>query len=409
MNANGRLFLRVGRDILETKTPIALKAGDQLKLLVKSLGETTVLKILTTDDSPNAAAQSLKGFIARQQDLAQLLQLNRNIFDNSLVPKILKQQLIELNQILPTAEQATQAKTLKKIIQNSGVFLESRLYRQQTEQYNALTLDIKSQLLKISAQLQNIVPELTAKPQLTTLNNIQSETGTLVQQFIKAELNPVQFTALLTNQLSNKQIELILQALNLSEITLLPKELLASFTPLLNHIQQHARPRQLLDNLSSLLKTMGLLQELKTDVDGALAKITSQQLTTLTREADSLLYLLCDLIIKDEDENHLIQLRLQQENSTKEQNDSNWSVTLNFNFKELGPVEARLHLTGNDISTVFRAERETTADNISNQIELLDTAFRNIGFDSINLDITQGSITQPRDLPENVHILDEIA
>jgi len=46
---------------------------------------------------------------------------------------------------------------------------------------------------------------------------------------------------------------------------------------------------------------------------------------------------------------------------------------------------------------------------ISEQISLLDTALRGIGFDVVNLDVTHGSIIRSRDLPNNVHILDEIA
>lgn len=409
VTANGRLLMRMGQYVLETKTPISLQAGDHLKLLVKSSGDPPVLKILTTADLHQTAAQNLKSFIARQQDLTQLLKLNGNIFENPAIPKTLKQQLVQLNQILPGVEQAIQAQALKTMIQNSGIFLEAKLYNQKHSQQQTLNQDIKSQLLKIGAQLQSLVPELTAKPPVSTLDNIQTITAALVKQFVEGKINLVQFSVLLTNRLSDNQIGLILQALNSADKTLLPKELLAGFTVLLNYIQQQARPQQLLDNLSTLLKTLGLLQELKIDIDGVLAKITSQQLTTLTRDEDGPLVLLFDLILKDKSENHLIQFRLEQENPADEGNDTNWVIDINFSFTELGPVQARVHLTDNNISTMFRAENESTVKTISKQISLLDTAFRSIGFDVVSLDVTHGSITRPRDLPKNVHILDEIA
>lgn len=419
VNARDNVLFRIGQSFLEAKTPVALKAGDAFKLLVKSLGERPVLTIQRTASPPLIAAQNLKSFIGRQQDLSSLLQLSQKIIESSSTPKILKQQLIDLNQKLPSVEQATQAKTLEKLIQNSGIFLESKLKHLQKDtllhntrahnalQQNALQQDVKSQLLRISAQLQNDLPELAVKS--STTRNIQTGIDPLVKQFIKGEISLTQLSTLLTIHLPKKHSQLIQQVLTTADISLLPKELKNSFTILLNHLQLQDNPKQIQNNLSSQLKTMELLQDLKAGVDGALAKISSQQLTTLTRETDSLLLLLFDIVLKDKTDNHLIQFRLEQEKLTKDQNLSSWTVALNFNFKELGPIQARLYLSDNHISTVFRAEQENTAKNISKQINLLDTAFRRIGFDEINLDVSQGDISKPRDIPNNVHILDEKA
>lgn len=408
VSADGKLLMRIGQYFLETRTPVALKAGDQLKLQVKSSEGEPTLKILITDSPPHVAANNLKNYIARQLDLTQLLQLSRNILDNQNIPKILKKQLIELNRALPTAEQATQAKALKKMIQNSGVFLESRLLKQPADQLDTLQQDVKSQLLKISSQLKEIAPELTARQQNAGQGNIQASTEKLVQQLIKGEINPVRFTTMLTNQLSTQQLQILEQAFSTADITRLPAELFSGFMPLLTNVKRNLDAQRMLEKLSSLLKTMGLLQELKTDVEGTLAKITSQQLTTLTRDTDSPLLLLFDLILQDKTENHLFKFRLEQEKKAKDQNDSGWLVALSFNLEELGPVQARLHLTGNNISTIFNAEKQSTVETIVNNINQLDTAFRNIGLDVFNLDAFQGGMAQPRDLPDNVHILDII-
>lgn len=420
--AQNNVLIRIGQSILQAKTPVALNAGEPLKLLVKSLGNTPVLKIQTSASPPErTVASNLKSFIGRQQDLTGLLQLSQKIIDMPATTKALKQQLNNLNQQLPSITQATQATTLKNLIKNSGIFLESKLNHLQQQalqhdvlqhvqlRHHMLNQDIKSQLLRISAQLQGDMPELTAKSQITPTKSIQAVLDPLVKQFIKSEINLTQLATQLTIQLPKNQSQLIQQALTISETTLLPKALQNSFTLLLNHIQQQAMPKQIQDHLSGQLKTMELLQELKTGIDGALAKITSQQLTTLTREADSLLLLLFDIYLKDKTENHLIQFRLEQEKSEQEPNCSSWTVALNFNFNGLGPIQARLHLTNNHLSTVFCAEKENTAKEISKQINLLDTAFRHIGFDTINLDVTQGSISKPQDLAKNVHLLDEKA
>lgn len=413
-NVQDTILLRMGQSMLEAKTPVALNAGDQLKLIVKSIaGDTPVLKIQTASTSvPNRiVAQNLKSFIAQQKDLTSLLQLSQKIIDSPTIPRIIKQQLTNLHLQLPSAEQVTQAKTLKNIIQNSGVFLESKLNHQQKEAFKFGSLkqddvkqDLKSQLLKITGELKTIAPELTIKSQVTT-----SKIHSVINQFIKGEINLVQLSTLLTNRLTTSQSQIVQQFLNTADKTLLSRELIGNFTTLLNHLRQQPMPQKLLSDLSSLLKTMGLLQELKTNVNGALAKITSQQLTTLTRETDNLLLQLFDLNLKDKDENHLIQFRLEEEEPAKDKDSSGWKISLNFNFKELGPFQANLHLKDNNISTVFSAEKDSTAKSISEQMDMLDKALTGIGFEAINLGVKQGSVSQPRDIPESVHMLDEKA
>lgn len=145
---------------------------------------------------------------------------------------------------------------------------------------------------------------------------------------------------------------------------------------------------------------------------GAECDIYSQRLSyiaTLTRESDNLLLLLFDLNLKDKDENHLIKFRLEEEASAKDKDSPGWVVAINFDFVELGPIQAKLHLTENTISTVFRAEKENTVKIISEQIKLLDVALKETGFDAINPGVVQGGISQPRDIPDSVHMLDEKA
>ena len=84
-NAQSNVLLRMGQSFLQAKTPIALKAGDALKLLVKSPGDKPVLKILTTASPHRLAAQNLKSFIARQQDLTSLQQLSQKIIESPYV------------------------------------------------------------------------------------------------------------------------------------------------------------------------------------------------------------------------------------------------------------------------------------------------------------------------------------
>ena len=71
------------------------------------------------------------------------------------------------------------------------------------------------------------------------------------------------------------------------------------------------------ENLLNLLKNITALQEMKTAVEHSLAKITSQQLIPLTREADNFILLLFDLLIKDKDSHQLINFKIEEEKSNK--------------------------------------------------------------------------------------------
>lgn len=425
-NAQANALLRVGQTMLQTKTPVALQAGDSLKLLVKSTGDIPLLKIQTAaviapQVATKIAVQNLKSFIARQLDLTALLSLSQKIITSPDISKMLKQGLINLNRNMPTVEQAIQAKTLKLLIQNSGVFLESKLKHLQTpspshnaQQLAVLTQDVKGQLLRINAQLTGEMPELAIKQLSNLSKNLSSVVDPIIKQYIKGDINLIKLSTLLSVELPKNQSHLLQQLLTRDTLaaadkTLLVGELKKSFTVLLNHLQQQTNAKQVQDQLSSLLKSMDMLKELKTGVDGVLAKITSQQLTTLSRESDSLLLLLFGICLKDKTEEHLIQFRMQQEKPAKQKEASSWTVELNFNFNELGSVQARLRLTDNNISTMFRAQQQSTVKNISNQLHLLNTAFSRIGFDGINLNVTEGCVKETNDLVKGIRLLDEKA
>ena len=405
-DAQGKALLRIGQHILETRTPVALKTGDQLKLLVKTLGETPLLSIQGTTSEATKIARQLRHFIGHQQDITPLLKLAQASRDNPLLPQDVRQRLADLVSRIPSLEQATTAPGLKRIIQNSGIFLENKLVRNETRQ---IEQDIKNQLLRISTQIRSELPRLTTA-QTSPGSAIEFKAlPDVINRFVRGDISLKELSAIFSS-LPKSSSSLVQQVFLTQNTSALPKELVSSFTQLLTYIQQQANPRQIIETLSSQLKSMPLLLELQTSIDSTLAKITSQQLTPLLRDSDNLLLLLFGLPLKDKNENYLIHFRLEQEKRADDPASSNWLVTLNFEFKSLGPIQAKLHLIENHISTLFQAEKPETAQLIKQQINLLHMAFARAGLEPVSIDVSLGKIDTPKDIPgDSIHILDEKA
>ena len=145
-DALSKVLIRVGQYLLETRTPVPLRDGQNLKLLVKipvdnKAGMLPVLKILTPLISNSAVsgtgirqavednttvAVKLRQFIAVQQSFSQLQQLGHLILTNKLtagkLPQSLKLwlQMIQDN-LLITNKEITSSQ-IKQQILNSGIF-----------------------------------------------------------------------------------------------------------------------------------------------------------------------------------------------------------------------------------------------------------------------------------------------
>ncbi|VAW66763.1 hypothetical protein MNBD_GAMMA08-1660, partial [hydrothermal vent metagenome] len=177
------VLIKVGKLTVEAKTPIALKDGQDIKLLVKSVVDTQsnneiiklpLLKILNTSaaNKNNVALIKLRQFIATQQSFSQLTQLSNKILTNKtnteLLPDSLKSSLNTLQNTLLVSAKNINATQLKQNILNSGVFFESKLANNtsQTKPTTNLESDFKNQLLVIKTQLAQLV---SAQPQSSTL------------------------------------------------------------------------------------------------------------------------------------------------------------------------------------------------------------------------------------------------
>ncbi len=400
-DALSRIVLRIGQQLFEARTPIALKTGEQVQLVIKSLGEQPVFKIQGQQEIRPLAAEKLKSFIGKQGDMKVLMeQLPK--FDSSKMLSVTSKNLLRtLAQLQATPPQLSQVSQLKQYIQRSGYFHESAIQKTPTNSQQ----DIKAQLLKLSTHIATELPKLPvdlkpSDPQLLTRT---------IQQFIQAQISPQQLALVLSNKLPSTQLQTLIDVLSQDQ-KLAPLSKLGNDLQLLvTHIQQSRGGTQFKESLFTLLRSLPLLLELRSAVESTLARITSQQLIPIAREADSPLLWLLEIPVKDKNENQLLRFRIEQEHTAAADAHDKWSVTIHFEFASLGLIQARIHLVADTLATVFHADNKQTQLLIHQNLPLLESALIKLGFSNVRLDISTEKLSETKPLPESIHMLDEEA
>ena len=171
--------------------------------------------------------------------------------------------------------------------------------------------------------------------------------------------------------------------------------------------QQHGG--QLSQHLQEQLNHRLMLLDLSLQVEQSISKLTSLQLQPMSREGDNMVLLLFNLVFKDTHERFDIDFRIQQEDDSNEENAENWSVTLTFNFQTLGKVQALIHLNGDQVSSMFHTELDTTAKKIKQLLPLLESALKKTGLNLVNLSVDNNLLKNSPFVSDQVNLLDEEA
>jgi hypothetical protein len=401
-DALSKVILRVGQHLVEARTPVPLKNGDQLQLLVKSLGNTPLLSIQTPLSQPAIAASKLRLFIAQQQSLFTFTAIAQQLTTQNKFPAPLSTLLNQLISAIPSSQQLLPAGKLKQLIQHSGVFLEAKLATKNTVN---LHRDIKAQLIKISHAIQT--------PQITQIENITArDTQKIISHFIRGDISTQQLSQQLASVLSKQQLLTLLNSLkSLAQHTAVISKIETGYNlnTLLFYLQKHIRSKQTVETLVKSIHNQIALNDLKLAVDNALSAITSHQLMPLSKEADNLLLLLFGLFVKDKEQINLIDFKIEQDENNTDNNDIGWTVTINFKFNSLGKFQVRVHLLKTQVSTVFTVENSATVNLINRNLERLDNALQKLGFSNINIDVIQNTVNDVFSGSGHIQIVDEQA
>jgi hypothetical protein len=423
--AMSKVLIQLGEHTLQAKTPVRLETGQEIKLLVKAAGDAELGKLPLLTILPAKQAQpgnveltntqlaqhKLRQFIAIQQAFNQPLQTAQAILTNkpglNLLPAKLINQLNQLQSALQLPAEQLSGKQLKQQIENSGIFLESKL--KHLSQGNSINLnqDFKQLLLSIRQLLNS--SGLGKSPAEMEVAPLSSEQRQQIQQLLQGSIRSyASLSERLIQMLPRSLLQPVVQLLTGQQPTMNVTADVRALAELISQTLQHKTgSQQQTQELMSLLNTRFMLLDLATQVERSLGQLSSFQLQPLSREADGLTLLLFNLLLKDKDQAHDIHFRIEQENTAQDPTQQGWKVSIYFSFNTLGKLQADIHLMDNQVSSVFYCEQDATSARVRSLLPVLQDNLDKAGFIVNGMRVSTRASDESPVLPPQTHLLDE--
>ncbi len=422
----GRLLLKIGSLTLAAFTPFPVKQGQRFQLQVLSLDQLVQLKILSQAVTPSKPDLSpyLRRTLPRQGDPAPLLERLISLVKSTppLAPRLLA-SIRSLMDSLPEATQIRAPGQLKVALQASGQFLERTLTTARDGTISP-TADFKARLLRLDNEIQrqlatSKLPAQTARdtgPRPLTVPASAANAQPLQELlglFKENRLSLPQLAGALMRYLTPEQLGQLQKALadyrGSSRQTTALTELVQQ---VIQAISQKTAPSRSAAALLQLLHTLPLLQDLQQQTDGALARLQSNQLLTANRESGAF-FLLLDLPLRHRDEVNTVQMQFEREKEADPDQEEAWRVSLNFNLPALGPLQVKVRLQGQRLSTHFQTGNPATERDILQQLPRLQKALGALGLlvetPAVKLELEPIQLPVPQPLNTRQGILDEMA
>lgn len=351
-----------------------------------------------------------------------LTTLNQLPAEMTLSPPV-RQSLTQLMQGLSERHNLQQPDGLRQALNNSGLFLESRLKNTPTQ--SVFGQDLKANLLQLAQQLRT---ELAQPGQPRVLDNpalmqkLPLEVQTALRQLVGTpqELRnlPAQVPPALASrgQTPMQLLVGLLSGLAGQTTQSPPASSPASPSANLTGVQAFIQAREMASAPAQQVAIRAaewqILRELLREVESASARIQFNQLSML-RDPDNTSsnnVWLFDLPVKDKQQLEMMQMRLEQHTGDKNNNDEAiWQVQLNLETQNLGPMQARISLHQQNVQVVLLAERQESSDMLSRHIDELNQRLDKLGMNVSHLSCRQAPITRLTIEPEQSlprHLLD---
>ncbi len=440
--------LQIGTQQILAYTPSSLQPGEQLNLRVVRAGQQPVLQVVSSlGPQSQLALDATRQALPRSGPMQPLL---NNLFtvaarseafgghlpagSITLVKSILA-NLPELSGIRDGA-------ALQRAIAGSGIFLEAKLAALVKRPVaHALGADLKAGLLKLASQTSSAFsapgtssppntgqPQASSRsagqPQATSSNSAgQSQTtptrgavlsqAASAQSVVLAQATSPHIAGLLQttstrftgqpqttpSQSSGQPLATSPQSAGQPQATSSQSAGQPQTTSSQSAGQAQAQASTTLPQPLSAIVLAGLrpgeepAMVLNRQSEAGLARIQLDQLATVTHENPRGALWALDIPIRDGNQGFIARLRIEQNQHQATPDTvqgSVWSVTLEFDMPELGPIQARLSMAGDNIDTRLWAERAGTMELMQNFTEVLRQRLADAGFAEASVTVFPG-------------------
>ncbi len=368
---NGDYTLRIGQQEVRAQSPVALQSGERMALRVIETGQQPVLQRIAPEVAlKETINQALRNYLPRQSGLSPLLaNLSHLASDgNSPLPPSAVKLANAIFQQLPQAEQLSSPGILRQQVENAALFLESRLAARLMQASAPLPQNnFKASLLRLAALLPQAQSE-----QGDSSGRVRTDTASQTQTGVSSALfkNPV----LLTNSTNLQQQASPLQARLETEPVVKP-------------------------SLAALSLPDEASRELAKQVESVLSRVVVQQLNTLHSENSGQQQWLVDIPIRQNDIGKLVQLHIQKDQQQQRQaeieSETQWTFSLSIDLDELGPLHARISLSGTRLIANLWAEQEETLGLLTQHTDALDARLINAGLENNEIRCFRGKPDLP--------------
>lgn len=334
--SSGQLWLDIGGQRHSARLASGNGAGptNGEVLQVRVLRNSPVLALETlasatsvvADEQATVVADAMRRFAPRQESaslmLANLSWLLQGKNGANELPKAVMQAAAQLWQALPEADALGDPQALEQAITRSGAFLEANLADRSRADPKLLTNDLKALMLTLSHTLRDSGARASAAHADNAMNApIPTARGPL--------------TALTAAPATFSMIESTSQQLN----------------------------------------------ELARQTDGAIARLTTTQITNSAPDP-SVQSMLVELPVRHEDRAAMLRLRIEHDSSRKRSGgEDSWSVEAAVDLGQVGALHAKVTLSGHRIGVQLRAESAAIVDALSARAAELEAMLRESGLE----------------------------
>ncbi len=427
--AAGRVLLAIGHRQVSAQTSLHLEKHQQLTLQVKSLGQQPVLRILSPA-ADTTLATAVRLLLPRQGPMTPLLSSLGQLAaaPRAALPGPVKDLIRSMVRQMPTVDQASTPRGLKQALDESGVFLERHLLQAPLPGAGPAIAgaDFKAKLLRLLQLLRNWpasdsrgAPVVAQKPGTTggtpntpapgaqtpvtpapsagTSGQASPAAPDQIRRAVNATLPPSEPSATATARPSRTAALPAAAPDAAGRASSAPPsaDAPASAPPLRGSAPAPQTPLQVSVDMLHRLGT--LRTDLLQQAEAALARIQLNQLAALPRDGErGLLEWLFELPIRRGDDLDLWSMRLFRDPpGDAQQRDfpaPAWSVQLAFDLPGLGPMQAQVRITGQQVSTQFWVEQAATLPLLRDNLPELRQALLHIGLEVGELECRTGPI-----------------